>query len=127
MCKTRYTHACGAGYKLDQVDRGQDADLHLLLGIYALRYRCQLQVELGLRGYCKDEIFQWGSVLVAQEEGDLALTALILRFQSDLQPRKPNERACSHCHKPGVDTQHALVLTMQLSCVHPRLLCLQAV
>ena len=60
------------------------ADLGLLLGVYALWHRAQLQLELGLWRHRKDEVLQGCSVLVAQEEDELALAALVLRLQTNL-------------------------------------------
>lgn len=60
------------------------ADLGLLLGVYALWHRAELQLELGLGRHSKDEVLQRSSVLVAQEEGELALAALVLRLQANL-------------------------------------------
>ena len=59
----------------------------MLLGVNALWDRCQLQLELRLRGHGKDEALQGGIMLVAQKEGDLALTALILRLHTDLKAK----------------------------------------
>lgn len=59
-------------------------DLNLLLGVQSLRNRCQLELELGLRGDRKDDFLQGGGMLVPQEEGDLPLAALILCLQPHL-------------------------------------------
>ncbi len=53
-------------------------DLHLLLGVQPLGHGRQLELELRLRGHHKDDLLQGSCVLVAQEEHDLSLAALIL-------------------------------------------------
>lgn len=63
---------------------GWTAYLGLLLGVYALRHRRQLQLKLRLRRHGEDEALHRGIMLVAQEEGDLALTTLVLSLQAHL-------------------------------------------
>ncbi len=59
-------------------------DLHLLLGFQPLGHRCQLELKLRLRGHYKDDPLQGSCMLVAQEEHDLSLAALILCLQTYL-------------------------------------------
>ena len=66
-----------------------EACLHLLLGVEPLGNRRQLELELWLRGDHKDDLLQGGSPLVAQEEHDLPLTALILSLQPHLHTWLP--------------------------------------
>ncbi len=59
-------------------------DLHLLLGVQPLGHRRQLELELRLRWHHKDDLLQGSRMLVAQEEHDLSLAALILCLQTYL-------------------------------------------
>ena len=59
-------------------------DLHLLLGFQPLGHGRQLELELRLRWHHKDDPLQGSRMLVAKEEHDLSLAALILCLQTYL-------------------------------------------